>query len=86
MPQPIYDGHVEYEDGTPATIPQMAKDIAEFLTWCGEPHADLKKMWFFQALFAMGLLSLCITYQNRYVWNTIKTAKITWKQGPRPYD
>eukprot|EP00494_Astrolonche_serrata_P032037 UN32306 len=24
MPQPLYDGHVEYEDGTPATIPQMA--------------------------------------------------------------
>merc|ERR1719429_973990 len=35
MPQPIYDGHVDYADGTPATIPQMAKDISEFLAWCG---------------------------------------------------
>jgi len=87
MPQPIYDDHVQYEDGTPATIPQMAKDISEFLTWCGEPHADTKKMWFFQALGALTVMSLVTTWATRYTWNVVKTAKYTYKgPGPRPYD
>ena len=31
MPRPLYDGLVEYEDGTPASTPQMAYDVAEYL-------------------------------------------------------
>lgn len=84
MPQPIYDGHVEYSDGTPATIPQMAKDISEFLTWCGEPHADDKKMWAFNIFIAMGILSVSTVVHKRYVWNYIKTQKIIYK-GPGPH-
>lgn len=30
MPRPLYDGMVEYDDGTPASTPQMAYDVAEF--------------------------------------------------------
>lgn len=37
MPQPLMDGAVEFEDGTPATISQMAKDVSVFLTWAAEP-------------------------------------------------
>jgi len=33
MPPPLSDGGVEYEDGTPATISQQAKDVVEFLNW-----------------------------------------------------
>mgnify|MGYP001428401638 CR=1 FL=1 len=40
MPPPISDGAVEYEDGTPATVTQMAKDVCVFLTWAAEPEAD----------------------------------------------
>ncbi|TIX49227.1 cytochrome c1 [Alteraurantiacibacter aquimixticola] len=31
------DGQVTYADGTDATIDQMAKDVAAFLTWTAEP-------------------------------------------------
>ena len=84
MPQPIYDGHVEYPDGTPATIPQMAKDVSEFFVWCGEPHADLKKMWAFNVFIALGILSFTILTNKRYIWNYIKTQKIVYK-GPGPH-
>lgn len=30
MPRPLYDGMMEYDDGTPASTPQMAYDVAEF--------------------------------------------------------
>lgn len=31
MPRQLHDGMLEYEDGTPASTPQMANDIANFI-------------------------------------------------------
>jgi len=84
MPQPIYDGHVDYPDGTPATIPQMAKDISEFLAWCGEPHADTKKMWGVNIYVALTIIFFNVLVHKRYVWNYVKTQKIMYK-GPGPH-
>lgn len=33
MPPPLQDDGVEYEDGTPATISQQARDVVQFLNW-----------------------------------------------------
>ncbi|CAG8561131.1 2708_t:CDS:2, partial [Paraglomus brasilianum] len=45
MARVLYDGLVEYEDGTPATTSQMAKDVVTFLNWAAEPeHDERKKM------------------------------------------
>jgi len=44
MPQPLQDEQVEYEDGTPATISQMAKDVSMFLAFCAEPEHDYRKV------------------------------------------
>jgi ubiquinol-cytochrome c reductase cytochrome c1 subunit len=38
MPPPLSEGVVEYDDGTPATIDQYAKDVAAFMMWAAEPH------------------------------------------------
>ena len=47
MSQPLYDGSVEYSDGTEATEEQMAKDVATFLMWAAEPHLEARhKMGF----------------------------------------
>lgn len=35
MPRQLYDGLVDYEDGTPASTPQMANDVANFLCFMG---------------------------------------------------
>jgi ubiquinol-cytochrome c reductase cytochrome c1 subunit len=43
MARVLYDGLVEYEDGTPATTSQMAKDVTEFLNWAAEPEMDKRK-------------------------------------------
>ena len=43
MARVLYDGLVEYEDGTPATSSQMAKDVVEFLNWTAEPEMDQRK-------------------------------------------
>jgi ubiquinol-cytochrome c reductase cytochrome c1 subunit len=43
MGQPLDDEAVEYEDGTPATLVQHAKDITTFLTWAASPEMEQRK-------------------------------------------
>lgn len=53
MARVLYDGLVEYEDGTPATTSQMAKDVVEFLNWAAEPEMDARKK--------MGVATIIVT-------------------------
>ena len=34
---------IEYDDGTPATQSQLAKDVVTFLAWAASPEADVRK-------------------------------------------
>ena len=73
MPAPITsNGQVTYDDGTRATVDQMAKDVAAFLTWTAEPNL--------QARHAAGLgalafiLIFCFLAWGAYknVWRDVK--------------
>lgn len=46
MPPPLSDGMVDYEDGTPATVSQMAKDVVNFLRWTAESEYDDRRVIF----------------------------------------
>ena len=37
MPRMLVDGGAEYDDGTPSSSSQQAKDVTTFLTWAGYP-------------------------------------------------
>lgn len=82
MAKQLVDGQVEYEDGTPATEAQMAKDVAAFLAWTAEPEHDERKLAGLQWMF--GILSiLAITgFYKRFRWSIYKTRKITYTQKP----
>ena len=43
MPKPLNDGQVTYDDGSPATVAQYAKDVTTFLMWTAEPHMEARK-------------------------------------------
>jgi ubiquinol-cytochrome c reductase cytochrome c1 subunit len=53
MPRQLYDGLVEFEDGTPASTPQMANDVANFITFTQRrsghsyPDKQIRKWMFF---------------------------------------
>lgn len=75
MAKQLVDGQVEYEDGTPATESQMAKDVAVFLAWSAEPEHDERKKLGAQVMVTL-LAVLAITgFYKRFRWSPVKTRK-----------
>lgn len=72
MPQQLHEGSVEYDDGTEATISQMAKDVTIFLSWAAEPHQDEHKKFGLKALFTLALTGSLMLYWKRLKWSVIK--------------
>lgn len=75
MAPPLSDGIITYDDGTEATVDQMAQDVAAFLTWTAEPKLVQRKQtgWFVIPflLFATGLAYL----SYKQIWAGMKPKK-----------
>ncbi|KAH8675348.1 cytochrome C1 family-domain-containing protein [Xylariales sp. PMI_506] len=78
MARVLYDGLVEYEDETPATTSQMAKDVTEFLNWAAEPEMDDRKKMGMKVLTMTTVLIALSIWVKRYKWAAIKTRKIAY--------
>merc|ERR1712000_628699 len=86
MARVLYNELVEYEDGTPASTSQMAKDVTEFLNWAAEPEMDQRKKMGLKVLAISSVLFALSVWVKRYKWVTIKTRKIAYdppKMGGR---
>lgn len=66
MARVLYDGLVEYEDGTPATTSQMAKDVVEFLNWAAEPEMDDRKRMGWKVMAIGTTLFVMSVWVKRY--------------------
>jgi ubiquinol-cytochrome c reductase cytochrome c1 subunit len=75
MAKQLEDGQVDYEDGTPATEAQLAKDIVCFLEWCAEPEHDTRKKNGMKTIFATILALVAAGYLKRLRWSVQKTSK-----------
>lgn len=75
MSRVLFDGLVEYEDGTPATTSQMAKDVTEFLCWTSEPEHDERKKWGLKAIIIISSLFLLLVWVKKFKWGPIKNRK-----------
>lgn len=83
MAKQLVDGQVEYEDGTPSTETQMAKDVSVFLAWAAEPEHDERKksglQWMMVALVAIAITG----YYKRLRWSVLKSRKISYVTKPK---
>lgn len=79
MPPPLSDGGVEYEDGTPSTITQQAKDVVHFLNWCAEPEMDERKRNAAQYMVVIAFATLMTGYYKRFKWSTFKTRAFSYR-------
>lgn len=78
MPQLIYDETVDYEDGTPASAPQLAKDVSTFLAWASMPEHDERKLLGYKLIPLTVLFLGAVWYYNRFLGKSYKTMKIAF--------
>lgn len=73
MPQALQPGMLDYGDGTPVTISQLAKDVSTFLCWTAEPEHDDRKRAFIKVIMVSALLSIPLAFYKRFSWALLKT-------------
>jgi cytochrome c1 len=71
MPPPLSDGVVPYEDGTPTTVSQYAKDVTAFLTWASEPHMEERKKLGLRVIFYLIILTGLLYLSKRALWRKL---------------
>lgn len=76
MPKMLNDGGIEYDDGTPATEAQQAKDVVTFLSWAAEPEMDERKLMGTKWLAVLSLVFLTTVYYKRWKWAPLKSRRL----------
>ncbi|XP_063306290.1 cytochrome c1, heme protein, mitochondrial [Pelobates fuscus] len=79
MAPPIYNEVLEYDDGTPATMSQVAKDVCTFLRWAAEPEHDHRKLMGLKVLLISSILIPVLYYMKRHRWSVLKSRKIAYR-------
>ena len=75
MSPPLSDDLVTYADGTPATVNQMAMDVASFLMWSAEPKMMARKEAGFTAVILLTVLASLLYLTNKRLWAGLKGKK-----------
>lgn len=78
MSPPIYNEIIEFDDGTPATQSQIAKDVATFLVWGASPEHDMRKKMAIKMFVIFSILLSSSYYMKRHKWSLIKSRKILY--------
>jgi ubiquinol-cytochrome c reductase cytochrome c1 subunit len=72
MPPVLYPDGVFYEDGTEATVEQMATDVSAFLHWAAEPHLETRKRMGAAVMLYLLLLCGLLYAAYRTLWRNVK--------------
>ncbi len=68
MAQPLSDGQIAYEDGSPDTVEQYAGDVAEFLAWAADPYMEERKQTGIKViLFLLVFAGVMYAYKKK-IW------------------
>lgn len=68
MANPLSDELVTYDDGSPETVDQYAKDVSAFLMWAAEPHMEDRKKIGFRVMVFLVLFAGLLYATKRKVW------------------
>ncbi|MGB0719947.1 MAG: cytochrome c1 [Bdellovibrionales bacterium] len=68
MAPPLSDDQVAYEDGSPTTVQQYAKDVSHFLTWAAEPEMEDRKRIGLQVLIFLLVFAGIMYGVKKKIW------------------
>lgn len=68
MPKPLSDGQVTYDDGSPATVAQYARDVTTFLMWAAEPHMEARKELAMKVFVFLIIFAGLMYFTKKKVW------------------
>ncbi|MBW6423019.1 cytochrome c1 [Rhizobium sp. XQZ8] len=68
MAQPISNDQVTYEDGSPQTVDQYARDVSAFLMWTAEPHLEERKRTGFMVMIFLLIFTGLIYLTKKSVY------------------
>ena len=71
MPDPLGEGYVTYEDGSPETVEQYARDVTAFLMWAAEPHLVARKRLGFQVIIFLVVFAGLLYLTKKRVWSGV---------------
>ena len=72
MAAPLADDMVPYEDETPTTMEQYAKDVSHFLTWAAEPEMEDRKRMGLKVLFFLLAFTGVMYAVKKKIWADVK--------------
>jgi len=72
MPPPLSDNVVTYQDGTPATVDQMARDVVTFLQWAGEPEMEQRHEMGIKVLLFLIVMTGFFYVAKKRVWKSLE--------------
>lgn len=65
------DGQVTYQDQTPSTVENYARDVTAFLMWAAEPKLEERKRMGFQAITFLLVFGGLLYFTKKKVWSQI---------------
>lgn len=71
MPNPLRDGQVTYDDGTVASVDQMAKDVAAYIAWASDPKQVQRKQAGLGVLIFLFLFAGVTYLSYRRIWQGV---------------
>jgi ubiquinol-cytochrome c reductase cytochrome c1 subunit len=71
MPPPLTAGKVTFDDGTPSTVANEARDVAAFLAWASEPKQEERKAFGLGALIYLVIFSGLLYASYRRIWRNV---------------
>lgn len=66
------EGQVQFDDGTKATIDQMAHDVVNFLHWAAEPEMEARKSLGIKVMIFLMIFTIVMYLAKVSIWSRIK--------------
>lgn len=73
MPNPFAGGNdaVKYDDGTPQTVDNYARDVTAFLAWAGDPTLVERKRLGLLVMIYLLLTAILLYFAKRRIWSKV---------------